>query len=174
MMSGSSQKLLWEILERYSGVACIYHEAEIRPVDGVVFLPPARAAFLGEWPGSANPRTRMATYGRVLKSIASAGGFVRLERVPLRSCRNRELIRGLIQVRDGQRVLLPKERLSPFIALKDSPVLEGIEPKAAEVCAFCGARDGCLCDDPLEAVATLSSPASSLGEKSWPVVAIEF
>ena len=174
MMSGSSQKLLWEILERYSGVACIYDEAEIRPVDGVVYLPPARAAFLREWPGSSNPRTRMATYGRVLKSIASAGGFVRLERVPLQSHRNADLIRKSIQTRDGQSVLLPKERLSPFIALKGSPVLEAVEAKTAELCGFCGAHKSCLCQNPLESVSVVSTPVTSIGERCYPVSVIEY
>ena len=168
MAYGESMKLMWEIMKRLRGGACEYHESQIVLDERVAFLPQVRATFLREWPGSLNPHSRRATYGRVFKSIAQAGGFTRIDRVPLRSHRIGCDRPPAIFTVHGRDILVPCERVSPFIELNASPGLEGVPPKT-------------ITDTPLwksgeamEAFVVVSAPVDSIGEPSRPVVAIEF
>ena len=167
MPYGASMKLMWEIMERLRGAACEYHDSQIVPDARVVFLPQVRATFLREWPGSPNPHTRKATYQRVFQSVASAGGFTRIDRVPLRSyrepCKHQLTILSVY----GCDILIPREALSPFVELNASPVLQEIRPKTVADCRIWNNAQ------PLDRFVIESTPVGSMGEKSWPVAVIE-
>lgn len=159
MAMGSSMKLLWQIMEKHRGRKCFYQDAEVVPDDRVVYLPIVRAEFLRVWPGSSNPNTRVATYGRVFKSMARAGGFTRLSRVPLQSFEATERSQPLILTVHGQDILIPTEEKSPFVELNSSPVMQAVQPKTAPT-----PETHYATPEPLRAISIYSTPTRMWAE----------
>ena len=168
MALGKSVALLWEVMQRQRGATIEYEGAEIVLDEQIAFLPRVRAEFLRIWPGSLNPHSRRATFGRCLKSICRGGGFTRLDRVPLRSHRIGCEQPPAIFTTHGREFLVPCEQLSPFVLLGDSPGLIGVPSKKI--------TDGPLwkSGEALEAFVVVQAPTDTLGKPSLPVVAIEF